>query len=306
MNTQCYDDLTLSRVVVAQAVGESLFSRIPNLRFVTFPNQLSPAKNLVNSGYVLSKVFLICGLKAAHFNPWMKFNLCLNWQDSTFDLIDSEMYLLKSYDYTKIQNSDYSMRCLNFKCTDISKERVSSLNGAVFGYELLVDPCVYEGLVVEKSNLNAAHDGRIIHCPIDPSSLYHNSVYNVLINNLDGNFCVDYRVIYIKGVLELFYEKRRPLDIRFSNKNSSVVVRELRSEFSDDEIESMNSFCVHLGADYGELDVLRDRDSGEIYIVDFAKTPAGPPNGLASDSALLMLQHMSIEFINRVLKPCFV
>ena len=38
----------------------------------------------------------------------------------------------------------------------------------------------------------------------------------------------------------------------------------------------MIRFCRAAGADYAELDVLRDRKNGRIYAVDLNQTPTGP------------------------------
>ena len=60
----------------------------------------------------------------------------------------------------------------------------------------------------------------------------------------------------------------------------------------------MLRFARALGIDYGELDILRDRDDGRIYIVDVNNTPFGPPNHLPwSDSrrAVRRLAHAVSE-----------
>ena len=50
-----------------------------------------------------------------------------------------------------------------------------------------------------------------------------------------------------------------------------------------DELNKIHRFCAKIGMDYGEVDVLRDRDDGRIYIVDANNTPSGPPSPI-SDS----------------------
>jgi hypothetical protein len=39
-------------------------------------------------------------------------------------------------------------------------------------------------------------------------------------------------------------------------------------------------FCGRLGVEYGEVDALRDRDTGRLFVVDCNNTPDGPPNGI--------------------------
>lgn len=46
--------------------------------------------------------------------------------------------------------------------------------------------------------------------------------------------------------------------------------------FADAEQGALLEFCARIGLDYGELDVLRDNDSGTIYVVDANRTPIRP------------------------------
>ncbi|MEL6258194.1 MAG: hypothetical protein AAFQ67_03945, partial [Pseudomonadota bacterium] len=50
---------------------------------------------------------------------------------------------------------------VNFGCNDVSKSRVGDAFRRAAGYDLAVDPRTYHGPMVEKSEKNAAHDGRI-------------------------------------------------------------------------------------------------------------------------------------------------
>ena len=67
---------------------------------------------------------------------------------------------------------------------------------------------------------------------------------------------------------------------RFANHNSSVSLVRPRDVFSDDEIEQLGAFARAMGLDWGGLDVLRDRMSGRLYVVDVNKTDMGPPIAL--------------------------
>jgi len=63
------------------------------------------------------------------------------------------------------------------------------------------------------------------------------------------------------------------------------------------EVELCRNFCREIGLDYGELDVLRDRKDGQIYIVDANNTPAGPPNGLTEESRQTAIRLMAACFV---------
>jgi len=58
----------------------------------------------------------------------------------------------------------------------------------------------------------------------------------------------------------------------------------------------ISEFCSRIGLDYGELDVLRNKDDGKIYIVDVNYTPWGPPAKLSDDENRIALIRMSEVF----------
>jgi hypothetical protein len=50
--------------------------------------------------------------------------------------------------------------------------------------------------------------------------------------------------------------------------------------FSPEEIQTLGAFCRAMSLDWGGLDILRDRASGRLYVVDVNKTDMGPPIAL--------------------------
>jgi hypothetical protein len=295
--------LCLTALRVKHRVGYALSWRIKRLKVVTFPNMLSPACSLQQGGYVMEKILVVTGIRPRPFTPSSKADLIINWQDLTENLISTPSYVEASYRYTQKGAANCWKDNLNFECVDISKTRIGQINRKVFGYDLDIDPTTYCGRAVSKSNNNATHDGRIVECPLSEDGREFDAVYNVLVDNTDGFFAVDFRLIYIKGLVPFFYEKKRPTASRFSNTNSSVALRRLEDEFSPDEISRIDQFCKELGAEYGELDVLRDANTRRIYVVDFAKTPAGPPNHLPKGLAAKAIEEMSVAFCKNVLAP---
>jgi hypothetical protein len=167
---------------------------------------------------------------------------------------------------------------LNYRCTDISKSVVDAAWAKVSGRPTAVDPLTHVGAMVVKSETNALHDGRIVTGPLadrEPGVFYQR-----LIDNTDGNEVIDLRVPIVGGTCGVVYIKRRPIDDRFSNENTSVELALPTDVFSADEIAHIDALAVAMGLDYGELDVLRDRTDGHIAVVDVNKTPYGPPNHL--------------------------
>lgn len=57
-------------------------------------------------------------------------------------------------------------KLVNFDCRDISKTAVAEAFQRAAGYSLAVNPEVYAGPMVEKSEKNACHDGRVIEGPM--------------------------------------------------------------------------------------------------------------------------------------------
>lgn len=195
----------------------------------------------------------------------------------------------------EIPKTKKGVRLVNFNCNDISKTTISTAFTKIFGRELLVDPKVFEGKVVEKSEKNAAHDGRVIECPLNPAD---GKVYQRLINNeIDGGLVEDLRCCLVGGKIAVMFRKRRPVEERFKNSNTNVSVAWPRRCFSLEEIKNIEEFAEHIGLDWGGVDVLRDKESGEIYIVDANKTDMGPPLALNIADKLRSTRLMAKAFL---------
>jgi hypothetical protein len=162
---------------------------------------------------------------------------------------------------------------INGGCTDISKSRVSEAFERAAGYPLSLDPLSHVGLAVEKSESNGAHDGELVACPCSPVP---GKTYQSFIDSSDGETALDYRTTII-GRRPLFVlVKSKPASDRFSIHNSSVRFATLESIFSGCEIALIARFADEMRLDWAALDILRDRASGRIYIVDVNKTDTGP------------------------------
>lgn len=217
-------------------------------------------------------------------NPARRFDLAVKWNTRTFAPGDRTLATLAKRG-----------RVLNIACEDISKTRVSEIFLAVFGYTAAVDPLTFIGPCVEKSDLNARHDGRVIECPV--SSSRAGCVYQRIINNETGGGLVeDIRVPVFYPEVPLVYLKYRPLTDRFSNTNVRAVIAEPTDTFSREEIAKILALCKALGLDYGELDVLRDRHDQHVYIVDVNPTPWGPPNHISDENARIAVARMAAAF----------
>ena len=168
---------------------------------------------------------------------------------------------------------DFGIPVININTQDISKEHVANIFEEVFGYNLRIDPLIYEGLAIQKSDSNGTHDGIVISCPIKPSELTEGQSYQRLVDStFNGETSEDLRVAYTLGTLALVYHKHKPLTDRFGTHYLSVDVLMAEDVFSIEEITLIKTFCQKMQLDFGAIDVMRDKHDGRIYIVDVNKT----------------------------------
>lgn len=161
---------------------------------------------------------------------------------------------------------------VNGSCLDIGKERVEKVFTEVFGYSMAVDPRTATGVYVRKSNENTAHDGKIMEGPSEPEPGY---IYQKLIDTAVGDKVIDSRVIVMNGTIPIVMHRIKSVTDRFDNTESSKLV-DINTDFNPTEIQKIIEFTKKFGLDCGELDVLRDKNDGKIYIVDANKTSGSP------------------------------
>ena len=170
-------------------------------------------------------------------------------------------------------------RRINFDCPDVSKSRVAEVFEAVFGYPLAVDPASHIGPMVEKSEFNGAHDGRVVEGPCAPRDGF---VYQRVVDNARPDGLVeDLRCPTVFGRIGPVFLKRRPVGDRFANINAQVELSTAEACFSADERARLSAFLHAMRLDWGGIDVLRDKSDGRLYVVDVNKTDMGPPTALA-------------------------
>lgn len=208
--------------------------------------------------------------------------------DVVFHFDDSTLSEARKPDIT------HPVKFINFDCRDVSKSLVATAYEKVSGYSLSVDPATYNGLMVEKSEINAAHDGRIVQ---GPAAAIEGKNYQRLINNeIPGEMVEDLRTTIVAGEPTIVFRKRRSLARRFANENSDVRQLLPNDCFSADEMNIIRAFVKEIGLDWGGVDVLRDADTGKIYIVDANKTDMGPPIALPLGQKLRSTRLMARRF----------
>jgi hypothetical protein len=182
---------------------------------------------------------------------------------------------------------------LNSACNDISKSRVADVFANVAGYALRLDPRTHLGPAVEKSEANGLHDGRIVTCPCDPAA---GKAYQHLVDSSDGTTAFDYRTTIIGRVPRFVLVKTKPAGDRFSMHNDTVSFRQLPDVFSPAELDIITRFAETMALDWAALDILRDSNSGRIYIVDVNKTDTGPAVDLSWHDRSRVMRAISRHF----------
>lgn len=183
---------------------------------------------------------------------------------------------------------------VNFECNDISKSLISEVFAKASGYDLAADPATYTGPMVEKSEVNGAHDGRIVMGPMAP---VEGKNYQRLIDNeIDGGMVEDLRTCIVGGEPTIVYRKRRALERRFMNENAEVILDRIDKIYTEDELDIIRRFAAGINLDWGGIDVLRDRATGKIHIVDANKTDMGPPLALPLGGQMRATRRMAKGF----------
>jgi len=180
---------------------------------------------------------------------------------------------------------------INGQCLDTSKSCVAEIFKRVTGRTLAVNPAQWNGPMVVKSERNGAHDGRVL---TGPQIAEPGIAYQRLIDNCAGDgYVEDLRCPTVGGQVEVVYLKRRPLDRRFANHNTEVRMLNPDEAFSPSERAIISDFCKMMKLDWGGLDVLRDRQTQDLWIVDANKTDMGPPIALPLADKLISTRKLA-------------
>jgi len=157
-------------------------------------------------------------------------------------------------------SEDYHI--INLGCNDVSKENVTGIYERIFGNTLEINPEKYTGRAVAKTNLGQGDkSGKIANCPCRKKEGWH---YQKLLQDISDGQISEFRVFVVDKVIAV-NEKRKRIDNRFQTiveKNEYKLINEV---FTYDEVQKINEFCKEIGAEYCELDILRDK---ELYIID--------------------------------------
>lgn len=198
----------------------------------------------------------------ATLDPTDSFDFAFAWRDSTWVQPSPTLEAIGA-----------AKPVLNLRCLDISKRLVETRFREVFGYSSFVDPLRFRGPCVAKHNENAI-GGSIVECPIsspDPAL-----VHQRWIDARQGDRILEYRLPVVMGLIPMVYVQQKEIPReRIKTATRAVHIAETRDMLAPEEIRQILEFCDALGLDFGELDLLRAKEDGAIYILDANKTPGG-------------------------------
>ena len=206
-------------------------------------------------------------------NPKKKIIFAISWKDATIRDVPQVLKKLSS-----------EIKVLNLYNDNILKTYVEEYFYEAFGYRTRIDPQLHHGKAVCKSEYNATHSGTIVDCPVaEPEK---DCIYQIVIDNrTEEGFFEDIRVPVIGKTIPYVYIKLKEEPARFETRAQKVLLEETGKYITDDEHEKILKFTASIGLDFGEIDVLRNRTDGKLYIVDVNNTPYGPPANLADVDA---------------------
>lgn len=192
------------------------------------------------------------------------FHIAIKWLGETFTPAGEVLRELSAVQHV-----------INGGCEDISKTHVEAVHRALFGYGLMVDPTLYAGPAVMKSNLNAQCRESVVTCPLPeaaPGFVYQ----KLIVTQPEPAEFEEYRVPVTGSEIPCVVIKRRPVARRFDRTAGHAELASATEVFSAEEIGLLLEFCRRMGMDFGDLDVLRDRFDQRIYVIDANPTPGGP------------------------------
>ncbi|MDZ7767291.1 MAG: hypothetical protein U5K00_23225 [Melioribacteraceae bacterium] len=117
-----------------------------------------------------------------------------------------------------------------------------------------------------------------------------------MIIHFDEKSVVDIRVPVLGNEIPLVYYKFKTNEKRFTNDVSRAELHKTEDVLSEAEIKNIITFSREMKLDYGELDVLRNKEDNKIYIVDVNKTPWGPPATLPKGDCDIAIRKMRKVF----------
>jgi hypothetical protein len=221
---------------------------------------LHPFRPHIEDDYTITLIACRLGLHLTT-DPRARFSAAMHWNDTTRRPPDAVL-----------EEIAQARHVINLHGNDISKTRVDAVMREVFGYGLGVDPLTTTGPLLDKSDLNALHDGRILEGPlatVAPGRVYQ----RVVRGRRTGDVVEEIRVPVVGCRVPFVYLKDKRADDPLALSLRGTIV-EHGSVLTAAELGTLLRFSHALGIDFGELDAMRDDADGRLYVFDANNTPA--------------------------------
>lgn len=237
---------------------------------------------IVNEGY---KVFLYCkelGIEITN-NINDQFNFVFFNHVSHGDSLHPKDKI--------IDNLKSQFKTFNTDCNNVRKSYVAKIHKEVFGYNADVD----NGFdIIRKSELQSAKKEAFVTEVKDDG--YH---YMKFINTYDKNNYHTLRIPYFNGNIPIIVDIIRNDPLRRDHKTDILNTILPEDCFTFSELDFIYQFCREFGLDYGELDILRENESGKIYIIDVNDKPG---IGILNESDAV--RKIFIEAFKQMINDC--
>lgn len=215
--------------------------------------------------------------------------------NNPFDDFDFAVYL-DLYDINRPEPILYRIeehkKVVNLHCNNLDRFYIDEVFTEVFGYSSLAK--TGERCVKKENCQGGGHYGVIMECPAkkDEGFIYQKFI-DCRIN--EDTIRVIRPVIFGRKIKALIIKESDSKDPFEQNDKISKEYFYNKKDwifFSDYEIKQMEQVAERLGLDYGEYDVVRDKDN-RIYIIDVNNIPGSKVFGRLSngDYALKTMAH---------------
>jgi len=106
----------------------------------------------------------------------------------------------------------------------------------------------------------------------------------------------DLRTTVVAGKVLAVWRKRRALHERFANVGLPAHALHPESVLTASEREQAAALACNMGLDMCEMDIIRDRVDGRIYVIDVNQTPYSPPGTAHGLAGLRVMHRVAAEF----------
>ena len=187
---------------------------------------------------------------------------------------------------------------LNHHLNNVTKQHVDECFTRAFGYSSLISD-TYQGQYLSKRNQQSRGAVSVLlpevsgkkSTNIDKYSPDYRIKQKIIRTDKDSGWCIEYR--YMKfGEYSYVIEKQKPPSRRYRSNAKKYRAINIPEAFYEDEHDKIESFCNFIGLDFGEVDVLREAETGALYIVDVNNIAGGAPVFLSLDDGKIMERYV--------------